>query len=234
MSLTIKTVREANLNARIAGLVGIIVLISGSFAYSVSSRLIDYNDVIKTSENLLNSESLFRIGFVSSLLMQTIFIFYALILYKLLKPVSSFFATLMMIFVLIPAPIFLINQLNQFASLLLAERQMEQQMMFFLDLHKNGGLIVSIFYGLWLFPLGYLVFKSGYFPKILGILLMIGCFGYLISFIQGFLFPNVKATLWTNPALIVTHISELLMMLWLLIMGVKSKHWEKRILELNE
>ncbi len=233
MSWEIKTPQVAKVNARIAGLIGMIVLITGSFAHSVSLKLFDYNDAIKTSESLLNSELLFRLGFVSGLIMQTIFIFYALYLYKLLKNIDVFFASLMMIFVLIPVPIFLINQLNQFAVFILAEKHNEAQMLFFLDLHKYGGYIVSIFYGLWLFPLGYLVFKSGFLPKVLGILLMIGCFGYLISFIQGFLFPNIQNTLWTNPVLIVTHIAELFLMLWLLTKGVNKENWEKRMTEHN-
>ena len=157
--------------------------------------------------------------------METIFIFYAFLLYKLLKPVSKNYSALMLILALLPVPIFLMNQLNLFAALLSAKVQMQEQMMFFLELNKHGGFIVSIFFGLWLLPLGYLVFKSGYFPKTLGIFLMIGCFGYLINFIQGFLFPGTEATLWTNPVLIVTHISELLMMLWLLIIGIDIKKW---------
>ncbi|NOY37617.1 MAG: DUF4386 domain-containing protein [Chlorobi bacterium] len=233
MSWEIKTPQAAKVNARIAGLIGMIVLITGSFAHSVSLKLLDYNDAIKTSEYLLNSESLFRLGFVSGLMMQVVFIFYAIYLYKLLKNIDYFVASLMMIFVLTPVPIFLINQLNQFAVFILAAKHNVEQILFFLDLHKYGGYIVSIFYGLWLFPLGYLVFKSGFLPKIIGILLMIGCFGYLISFIQGFLFPNIQNTLWTNPVLIVTHVAELFLMLWLLVMGVNKGNWEKRKSEQN-
>lgn len=219
--------------ARLAGLIGVIVLASGSFAHSVNSKLIDYKDAIRTAENIIESESLFRLGFVSGLVMEIIFILYAILLFKLLKPVNKEYASLMVILALIPAPIFLINQLNQFAVLLLAKQEMLDHMMFFLEMHKHGGFIISIFFGLWLLPLGFLVFKSGYFPKVLGIFLMIGCFGYLINFAQGFLFPGAEATLWTNPALVVTHISELLMMLWLLIIGVNTKKWNERQLELQ-
>lgn len=219
--------------ARLAGLIGIIVLASGSFAHSVNSDLINYTEAIRTAENIVISEALFRLGFVSGLVMETIFIIYAFLLFKLLKPVSNSYASLMLIFALIPVPIFLINQLNQFAALLLAKEQMYDQMIFFLNLHRNGGFIVSIFFGLWLLPLGFLVFKSGFFPKVLGILLMVGCFGYLINFIQGILIPGSEATLWTNPALVFTHIAELLLMLWLLIIGVNTEKWKKRKVELK-
>ncbi|WP_299245220.1 DUF4386 domain-containing protein [uncultured Aquimarina sp.] len=211
--------------ARFTGFIGIIVLVTGSFAHSVNTKLLNFDNAAETASNILSSESLFRLSFVSGLTMETVFVFYAFLLYKLLKPVNKNYAILMLILALLPVPIFLMNQLNLFAALLSAKEQMQEQMMFYLDLNKNGGFIVSIFFGLWLLPLGYLVFKSSYLPKILGIFLMIGCFGYLINFIQGFLFPGTEATLWTNPVLIITHISELLLMLWLLIVSINIKKW---------
>jgi hypothetical protein len=96
-----------------------------------------------------------------------------------------------------------------------------------LDLHRLGNLIAGIFFGLWLFPLGLLVFRSGFFPRFLGILLMIGSPGYLVLFVQAFLFPGSERTLWTNPLLVLTHASELAMMLWLLIRGVNVEQWER-------
>ncbi|MCD4844290.1 MAG: DUF4386 domain-containing protein [Methanosarcinales archaeon] len=85
-----------------------------------------------------------------------------------------------------------INALNQFAVLLLLSgadylivfgaNQLNALVMLFLNLHKYGYFIAQIFFGLWLLPLGYLIFKSGYFPKILGILVMIACFGHLLEF----------------------------------------------------
>ena len=214
--------------ARVAGLIGIIILTFGSFTIFVNSKLIVYGDSVTTANNLMGSELLFRMGFVSSLIMETVFILYALILYKLLKPVNSNYALLMLIFVLVPVPLFMLNQLNLFAAFLSAADQMLDQMMFYLKLQKHGGAIVAIFFGLWLFPLGLLVFKSGFLPKVLGVLLMIGCFGYLILFLQVFLFPGLEKTLWTNPFLVVTHISELFLMLWLLIKGVDVQQWEKQ------
>lgn len=212
--------------ARVAGLIGILVLVSGSYTHSINSGLIDYDNAATTSNNLINGEWMFRIGFVSGLLMETIFIFYAFILFQLLKPVNKSYALLMLILALIPAPIFFINQLTHFAALFLAKENMLQEMMFYLNLHKQGGLVISIFFGLWLLPLGYLVFKSKYLPKFLGVLLMIGCFGYLINFVQGVLFPGSESTLWTSPALVVTHVSEILLMLWLLIMGINMEKYK--------
>ncbi len=142
----------------------------------------------------------------------------------------------MVIFALISVPISFINELNQFAALILLNNayfssafevdQLHAQVMFFLQLHEHGFHIVHIFWGLWLFPLGYLIFKSGFLPKILGILLIIGGLGYLIDFITFVVFPNFDATITQF-----TFIGEFLLPLWLLIKGVNVEQWERWTLE---
>jgi hypothetical protein len=132
----------------------------------------------------------------------------------------------------------MLNQINQFAALLLlsgadylkvfAADQIHAQVMLFLGLHSKGNLIGVIFWGLWLFPLGLLVFKSGYFPRVLGVLLMIACFGWLILFLQRFLFPGYEALAYSR---FVAYIAELSWVLWLLIKGVNVEQREKRALE---
>ncbi|UCH14705.1 MAG: DUF4386 domain-containing protein [Bacteroidales bacterium] len=97
--------------------------------------------------------------------------------------------------------------------------------MFFLDLLDHGFYIAFIPWGLWLFPLGYLVFKSGYIPRILGILLIIACFGYLIDFVTIYLFPDFITIREF------TFIGKPLLALWLLIKGVNVEKWEKCALE---
>jgi hypothetical protein len=144
-------------------------------------------------------------------------------------------ALLMVIFILLGAPIAMLSEINQFAVLTLASganyltaftpEQSQALVTFFLDLHQYGISIASIFWGLWLFPMGYLVFKSGFLPKILGILLMIGCFGYLIDFFVPFFFPNLEVTVSQF-----TFLGEILLPLWLLIRGVNVEQWQKRAL----
>ena len=121
----------------------------------------------------------------------------------------------------------MLNQVNLFAALLSASDQLHEQVKLYLEFQRFGSLVASIFFGLWLFPLGLLVFKSGFLPRAIGILLMIGSLGYLVLFVQGFLFPGSERTLWTNPFLVVTHLSELALWLWLLIKGVDVEKWEK-------
>jgi hypothetical protein len=217
-------------HARVAGLAGLAVLVSGSFTGFVGSKLVLRGDPVATSSNIVASELLFRLGLISSLIMMICWLFYALLLFRLLKPINKGHATIMVGLVLASVPLFMLNQVHLFAALLSASDRLYQQVNLFLEVHRFGNLIAGIFFGLWLFPFGLLVFKSGYFPRLLGISLMIGTLGYLILFVQGFLFAPSEGTLWTNPFLVVTHLAELTMMLWLLIRGLNVDQWERRVL----
>jgi hypothetical protein len=198
---------------------------------AVRSKLIVYGDGAATANNIVASEGLFRIGFMSDLLSAVFFLLSAWALYVLLKPVNENLALLFVLLILGGVAIQCINMLNQFAALLLLSGadylkvfqadELQALAMLFLNLYKNGFIIAQVFYGAWLFPLGYLVFKSGFLPRILGILLMIDCFGVLIWFFQFFLFPGYEVI--TYPGLIVSLIAEFSLALWLLIMGAKDQ-----------
>ena len=154
----------------------------------------------------------------------------------MLKPVNRNIALHMVILFLVSVPIAMLNELNHVAVLILLSgagylsaftaEQLQTLIFLFLDLHEVGIMIAYIFWGLWLFPLGYLVYKSGFLPKVLGILLMISCFGYLIDFFSFFFVPDfgVAVNMFTGWA-------ELLLCLWLLIKGVDVEQWEERALE---
>jgi len=220
--------------ARVAGFLYLLVVPLGIFSLYVSSRLIAPGDARTTANTIMASESLFRLGMVSDLLAPLVLIFVVLFLYKLLKPVNKNMAWLMVIFLLLGVPIALLSKLNQFAALLLLSgadyltvfttEQLQALALLFLHLHDRGGTIAFIFWGLWLFPLGYLVFKSGFFPRILGVLLMISCFGYLINSFAIFLDYNVNTGLFGA-------LGEVLFILWLLIKGVNVEQWKKQALE---
>jgi hypothetical protein len=235
--MTTKEKMNPKKTARIAGLLYLIMVLFMVFGLRyVPLNLIVPGDAATTANNIMTSEGLFRSGIVSFLIGQTVFILLVLVLYKLLKPVNKNHALLMVIFVLVGVPIAMLNTLNQFAALLLLSGadyltafgadQLHAQVMLFLDLYEYGIHIAMIFWGLWLFPLGYLVYKSSYLPRILGVLLMIGCFGNLIDVVTFFLFPNFDVTI-----SLYTGYGEFLLLLWLLIKGVNVEQWEKRALE---
>jgi hypothetical protein len=218
--------------ARMAGFLYLMFLVTLIFAEdAVRSKLIVFGDSTATANNIMASEGLFRIGFMSDLLSAVFFLLSAWALYVLLKPVDKNLALLFVLLILGGVAIQCINMLNQFAALLLLSGadylkvfqadQLQALAMLFLNLYKNGFIIAQVFYGAWLLPLGYLVFKSGFLPRILGILLMIDCFGVLIWFFQFFLFPGYEVI--TYPGLIVSLIAEFSLALWLLIMGAKDQ-----------
>jgi hypothetical protein len=172
----------------------------------------------------------------SAVLAGIVNIFVVIALYRLLKPVNKNMALLMVIFILLAVPIGMLNELNRITALLLLRSagysavftadQLQALVSLFLNLHLYGIIIAGFFWGLWLFPMGYLVFKSGYIPRILGIILMIGCFGYLINSSATLLLPDYKVNI-----VIFVGWGEVIFPLWLLIKGVNVERWQKRTLE---
>jgi hypothetical protein len=152
-------------------------------------------------------------------------------LYRLLSDVNKNHARLMVALVLVAASITFINVLNNIAALTLFrgadylsvfdKPQRDAMAMLFLRLHSQGNLVNQIFWGLWLFPFGLLVMKSGFLPRILGILLVVNCFAYLGISLTSLFFPaygNLALRVFF-PALL----GELWIMLWLLIRGAKTQ-----------
>lgn len=215
-------------HARVAGLCGILMLASGSLARYAASRLVVPDDAAATARNLLASEALFRLGLLASLVMMLAFLFYGLLLYRLLKPAGATAALVMAGLVIASVPLYMLNQVHSFAALRLAAESSTVSVAVFLDLHRLGNLIGAIFFGLWLFPLGFLVLRSGFLPKLLGVLLLLGAPGYLVLFVQEFFLQKSEHGLWSNPFLLVTHLAELALLSWLLIRGVNAERWEQR------
>jgi hypothetical protein len=228
-----------NKTARVAGILYLILILFGiiSLAY-IPSLLIDRESAAKTFENITNSEFLFRLGIVSGIITFLIYILLPLALYKLLHEVNNVYASLMVIFALISVPIFFVNILNKFSVLTLinnteylkkfGETELQTQVMLHIESYYNGIEISQIFWGLWLFPFGYIVYKSGFLPKILGIFLMLGCIGYLTTFFGGFLYSDFNKTIISEIVRYPATIGEIGICLWLLIMGTNKLKWNKQ------
>jgi hypothetical protein len=227
--------------ARSAGFWYLLMAITGPIGLLyVPSKLIVPGDATTTANNIMASESLFRIGIVSNFLCQLAFIFLVLALYRLLKGVNQQYASTMVALVLVAVPIAFLNMLNPLAALLLLNgagflsvfepKQLHALAMVFLDLQEHGTIIAQIFWGLWLFPFGWLVIKSGFFPRILGVLLIVAGFGYLVHSLTFFLFPHYEAIVSSYMA-VPEAIGELAMVLWLLIKGVNVQERDNLALE---
>lgn len=220
--------------ARIAGWLYLSMVPLGIFGILyVPLNFIVSGDAAATAQQILANETTFRLTIISSLVVQLVNLVLVLMLYTLLKPATRNWAALMVVFFLVSIPISMLNDLNHFAVLALLHGSdflgtftLEQQQSlayFFLELHEKGVQISGIFWGLWLFPMGYAIFKSRYLPRVLGILLMIGCFGYLVDSAIAFLWPNLGITVAQF-----TFVGEILLPLWLVTKGVNVERWRER------
>lgn len=225
-----ENVDSSNKTARVAGLLYLASVVTGLFSLMyVPSQIYVHGDPSATIANITGSESLFRLGIAAGALDYVVFALLPLVLYKLLAPVNRTAALLMVVFALISIPIDFVAIATQFdvLSLLHASTyaqvftpdQLQAKAMLLLNAYDNRIQVAQIFWGLWLFPFGYLVFKSGFLPRILGVLLMIGCFSYLDTFFAQTLFPDYGVpdfVMW--PAAM----AEFGTCLWLLIMGTRE------------
>ena len=216
--------------ARLAGTLYLLSAIAaGAPLIYVSNSLIVPDDAAKTAANILGSEGAFRACMVSELIGATLFIFVVFALYRLLSDVNKALASLMVTLVLISVPISFLNVLNEFAALRLLHGdsllgavsgvQRDALALSFLNLHGDGVSLANIFWGLWLFPFGALVMRSGFIPWILGVLLIINGIALVVVSLTAVLLPAFLDSM--SRYATIPELGELWMMAWLLIVGVK-------------
>jgi hypothetical protein len=218
--------------ARIAGFLYLLHFVAFFLADNgVHATPVGSLDLAATARSMMASAGLFLVGFVSFLLTAVFFLLSAWALSVLLKPVNEDLALLFVLLNLGGVAVWCISQLSELAALLLLSGadhlnvfqadQLQALAMLFLSLYQNGFMIAQLPLNLWLFPLGYLVFKSGFLPRILGILLIADGFAMLIWFFQFFFFPGYEVV--STVGLAVGLVAEGSFCLWLLIKGVKNK-----------
>jgi uncharacterized protein DUF4386 len=216
--------------ARIAGFLYLVVAVGGLFAeLVVRSSIVEPGNAAATADNIRASATLFRVGFIADLVQATFFLFTAMALYLLLRRVQELVARAMVVFVAVSVAIMCLNLLNQWVAVQVATGEglasafgpagSDALTGLFADMHHGGFLIAQMFFGLWLLPLGYLVLRSGWFPKVLGVLLIVGCLGYLVDLFVQFLAPGIADSIElfvVAPAAV----GELSFIAWLLVKGV--------------
>jgi hypothetical protein len=216
--------------ARVAGALYLSMAVTAPFSLIyVPSTLIVRGNATATANNILAHETLFRLGIVADLISAVIFILVVMALYRLLSGVNKTHASLMVVSVLVSVAVGFMDVLNNIAALtlfrgadflaILEKPQRDALAMLFLRLHGQGIVINEIFWGLWLFPFGVLVMRSGFLPRILGSWLIVNCFAYLALSFTGLLVPQYQEMVSriTFPVLF----GELAIALWLLIKGAK-------------
>lgn len=197
----------------------------------VPGRLIVPADAVATASNVRASEWLLRAGIGSEVVHQTIGIFLVLALYRLFKPINERLAVLMVILSLVPVPIMFANVLNELMALRLYsgapflsvfdQRQLDALALAFLRLHGQGIVVASIFWGLWLFPFGLLVRRSGFIPRILGVLLIVAGLGYLAASAATLFLPEYASRV--GSVAIIMELGELPIIVWLLFRGTRLR-----------
>ena len=217
--------------ARMAGLFYLIFILTTVLATYVRSQFIVSGDAATTAYNIVASQGLYRVGFVTELVSEMFFLLAAWALYVLLKPVNKNLALLFLLLNLGGVAVECINVLNLYAALqflsganylsVFQTGQLQAMAMSSLNLYTSGFAIAQIFFSAWLLPLGYLVYKSRFLPKWLGLLLILDFFGNMSWFLQVFLLPDYKILAYPGNA--ISFIAEIALTAWLLIMAVKEQ-----------
>ena len=226
--------------ARIAGVLYLMVGIFGGFAEGfVEPKMYVAGDAATTAGNVVANPALVRLGVVSDLLGQTFFVFLALTLYALLKHVHQNVARAMLVLVALAAGITCLNTLFLFEALRVATGAVDlstlgvagsnAMVLLLLDIQHYGILVAQIFFGLWLVPLGYLAYRSGMFPKALGVVLIAAGVCYLVDLLAAFLVPDLVGVQQMHAFVVVptTTIAEIAMVIYLVVIGVKTVKLDK-------
>ena len=219
--------------ARTAGILYLIVALSAPIGLVyVPGKLIVAGNASATADNLRASEWLLRIGIASELFHQVIVVFLVMALYRLFRPVHEAHAKLLVIFgALVSVPIVFVNVLNEVAALFLVsgadflpafdEHELDALAYLFVRLHGQGIEVVSVFWGLWLFPFGMLVIRSGFIPRLLGFLLVIAGVSYLASSFAALVVPAYAPVV--SQVTLPLKVAELPIVFWLLIWGARTQ-----------
>ena len=236
--MTTRTVEVSpQVYARIAGILYLIIIIAGALGQIfIRGKLIVAGDAAATAGNLMASQSLWRIGIAGDLLMHVFDIPLMLALYLLLKPVNKHLAVSAVLFNLIQTAVLVVNKLNLLVPLFLlgnAEylkalepRQLQALAYLPLKLHDYGFGIGLIFFGCVCLVQGYLIFKSGFLPKTIGVLMALAGLSYLTNSITLLLAPAYAEMV--VPVLALALLGELALALWLIVKGVNIPKWHAK------
>lgn len=224
--------------ARIAGVFYLLVGIFGGFAEGfVDPKMYVAGDATATAGNVIANSGLVRVGVVAHLFDAAFFVLTAMTLYALLQHVRKSVAQAMVVFVALAVGIITLNAVFQFEGLQVATTNSyavafgaagsSAIVLILLEIQHYGTLAAQVFFGLWLAPLGYLAYKSGLFPRALGVALVVATVSYLLDLLMAFSFPELATQ--THPFLIIAPaIAEIWMVVYLLVWGVRTPKSDER------
>ena len=216
--------------ARLAGLLYLIWIITGLYAMLyIPSQINTQSDANTAAQNILSNEFLFRTSIINGLISSAIWVFMVLVFYRLFKSVNGRQGKLMVALVIVQIPTSFIMEAFNITSLMIMKgeilktfdlSQRQDLSMLFLKINDYVVLALELFWGLWLFPLGILVYRSRFLPRFLGVWLIINGFAYVVLSFTSLLLPQYKDMVFkiAFPAML----AEVAFMLWLLIKGAKN------------
>lgn len=216
--------------ARVAAFLYLILAVGSGFGFFVRGRLITAGDATTTADDIRSSAGLFRASFVADLIGTTAFLLTAMALYLLLHDVDRYVAGAMVTLVGVSVAIQSLNLLNQVTALSIATGHeytalgpaaRDLETLIYVERLQDGFFIAQVFFGAWLVPLGYLVIRSGFLPKVLGVLLIGACAAYLIDTFVYFTARGAHGTVSSVTGAFCA-VSELAFLGWLLVKGVPS------------
>ncbi len=221
--------------ARIGGVLFLVSLVAGGFGEGFApSQLIASGDAAATARHILNSDAVFRVGFASYLVEALCDVALTVVFYVLLRPVNTAVILGIVLFRVMATATFAFGELFYFAPSLIVGNdtylksfspdQLNTLTLLSLNLYGIGGLISLAFYGVASIGIGYLTFLSGYFPRILGVLWVIGGAGFVLRTFAAVLFPSVPTAILQAPQIV----AILIFAIWLIAKGVDTAKWEAK------
>jgi hypothetical protein len=211
--------------ARVGGLLYLAVAVAGGFSEYVRTSNTVTGDAAATAANVASHSTLFQIAFAADLADLPLFLAVGIVMYVIFRPVNAPIALAMLVLNAVSVPIQALNMLNHAGALLVATQTQfaaassPALVLLLLDLHRVGYLVAQIFFGLYMLPLGYLVYRSGYLPRALGPVLIAGSAGYVAGVAVSFAAAGFDSSIATYLGL-GGGVAELIFLLWLLVRGV--------------
>ena len=236
MSTTVMLERIAEASprprARITGVVYLLYFLTAVFSMLFLKGLVVYGDPASTANNILAHQSLYRLGIATGLIATACYVAVTALFYDLFKPVNKSLSLLAAFISLVGCAILAFASVFQLAPLVVLGgsqylsvfkvEQLQAQASLFLELYGQGVSICFVFFGVYCLLIGYLIFKSSFLPRVLGVLMAFAGLGWLT-----FLFPPLADYL-SPYNLVLGFLAELALMLWLLVMGVDVQRWKEQ------
>lgn len=230
-------IASPRLQARIAGILYLIIIVAGAVGYSIHSSLVVWNDAAATASNILTSEQLWRLSFAAMFVMLASDVAVAAIFYYLLRPVNRTLSLIACAFRLLLVAIVGVAMLGRFVPLLFLKdsassvfetAQLQELGLLSIRMFERGFDVALVFFGFHCLAIGWLIYRSSFFPRFLGVLLVIAGLCYLINTFVTLVFPVVALPF---DILIVSYAAEIVLCLWLIAKGVNAETWEEQASE---